>query len=50
MQVKTILNSIEKYKSFVYGEARLCKGKKGQELEIPIQARQNSKVLAQAKR
>lgn len=45
MQVKTILNSIEKHKSFVYGEARWCEGKKAQELEIPIQARQNSKAV-----
>ena len=45
MQVKTILNSIEKHKSFVYGEARWRESKKGKELDIPVQSRQNSKAV-----
>ena len=45
MQVKTILNSIEKYKSFVYLDARWSRGKKGKEIEIPIVARRNSKAI-----
>jgi transposase len=45
MQVKTILNSIEKYKSFVYQDAKWSPGKKGKEIEIPIQYRANSKPI-----
>ncbi len=45
MQVKTILNSIEKHKSFVYGEARWGGNKKGNWLEIPVVPRQNSKGI-----
>ena len=45
MQLKTILNSIEKYKSFVYQDAKWSPGKKGKEIEIPIQYRANSKPI-----
>ena len=45
MQLKTILNSIEKYKSFVYLDAQWSRGKKGKEIEIPIVARANSKPI-----
>ena len=45
MQLKTILNSIEKYKSFVYLDARWSQDKQGKEIEIPIQYRRNSKPL-----
>ena len=45
MQVKTILNSIEKHKSFVYGEVRLCGRKKGKWLEIAVAPRRNSKGI-----
>jgi transposase len=45
MQLKTILNSIEKYKSFNYLDAKWSPGKKGKEIEIPIIARRNSKPI-----
>ncbi len=45
MQLKTILNSIGKYKSFVYLDAKWSPGKKGKEMEIPIVARRNSKPI-----
>ncbi|MDZ4849265.1 MAG: hypothetical protein SGI77_08220 [Pirellulaceae bacterium] len=45
MQLKTILNSIEKYKSFVYPDAKWSPGKSGKEIEIPIQYRANSKPI-----
>jgi transposase len=45
MQLKTILNSIEKHKSFVYGEARWSASKTRKEIEIPIKPRRNSKPV-----
>jgi transposase len=45
MQVKTILNSIEKYKGFVYGEVRWGKSKRSKWLEVPIASRRNSKAI-----
>ena len=39
MQLKTILNRVQKHKSFVYGEARLIEAKEGPMLEVPIRAR-----------
>ena len=44
MQVKTILNSIEKYKGFVYTDVRWGKGKAQKELEILVSPRKNSKA------
>ena len=43
MQLKTILNAVEKYKSFVYSDIRWSKGKKGAEMEIVVMPRRNSK-------
>jgi transposase len=45
MQLKTILNSIEKHKSFVYGEARWSASKTLKEIEIPVKPRRNSKPI-----
>lgn len=45
MQLKTILNSVEKYKSFVYSDARWSKGKTGCEIEFEVQPRKNSKAI-----
>jgi transposase len=45
MQLKTILNSIEKHKSFIYGEARWSASKTQKEIEIPIKPRRNSKPI-----
>ena len=39
MQLKTILNAIEKYKSFVYSEARWSKSQNGREIEFEVQPR-----------
>ncbi len=45
MQLKTILNSIEKYKSFVYSEARWSSGLKGKEIEFELTPRRNSQAV-----
>ena len=42
MQLKTILNSLERYKSFVYQEARWADPKTKTAIEIPIEPRANS--------
>jgi len=42
MQVKTILNRIEKYQSFVYGKITLIENDKQLEMKIPIRPRRNS--------
>jgi transposase len=43
MQLKTILNLVQKQKSFVYGRIRLLKEKGGLALEIGIKARKGSR-------
>ena len=45
MQVKTILNSIFKHKSFVYKEARWSAKSAKREIEIPLFPRSNSKPI-----
>jgi len=46
MQLQTILNAIEKHKSFVYSDVRWSKVKKGvSELEVTVQPRKNSKPI-----
>ena len=45
MQLKTILNAVEKHKSFVYGEARWSKNKKAREIEFDVQPRKNSRPI-----
>ena len=45
MQLKTVLNSIEKHKSFVYGEARWSKDATSVAIEFDVQARRNSKPV-----
>jgi len=42
MQLKTILNSIEKQKGFVYSSIRWSDSKSVKEIEIEIQPRANS--------
>ena len=42
MQLKTILNSVERHKSFVYQEARWADAKTKNQIEIPIEPRANS--------
>ncbi len=45
MQIKTILNHVQKFKSFVYGEVRLLKTSGQPILEVDVHERSNSKVL-----
>ena len=45
MQVKTILNRVEKYKSFVYGEVKLLDDEGGLRLEVQLEARANGRPL-----
>ena len=45
MQIKTILNNVQKFKSFVYGEVRLLKTSGQPILEVDVHERSNSKVL-----
>ena len=46
MQLQTILNRVEKFKSFVYGEARWTKDQRGEPaLEVEIQPRKNSRAI-----
>ena len=42
MQLKTILNAVEKHKSFVYGDARWSGSKTALEIEFDVKARKNS--------
>ena len=43
MQVKTILNRIEKHRSFVYGSVRWVEGRR-LELEVEVRARANARA------
>ncbi len=45
MQLKTILNRVEKYKSFVYGKARWVDGTTIPEIEIEVQPRKNGRPI-----
>jgi transposase len=45
MQIKTILNRIQKFKSFVYGTVRLVEGSTIPTLEVEIQSRSNSRPV-----
>jgi len=45
MQLKTILNRVERNKSFVYGEARWAKDVTDPTLEVPIEARANGRPV-----
>ena len=45
MQLKTILNHVERHKSFVYQEARWANVKTKTEIEIPIEPRSNSRPI-----
>jgi len=45
MQLKTILNSLERHKSFVYQEARWADPQTKTAIEIPIQPRANSRAI-----
>jgi hypothetical protein len=43
MQVKTILNRVQKFKSFVYGAVRCVEGASVPTLEVEMQPRLNSR-------
>ncbi len=45
MQLKTILNRVQKYKSFIYTSIKLVEQTKEPELEIELQARKNSQPI-----
>jgi transposase len=45
VQLKTILNHVERHKSFVYQEARWTNPKTKTEIEIPIEPRANSRPI-----
>jgi transposase len=45
MQLKTILNYVERHKSFVYQEARWADPKTKSAIEIPIEPRANSRAI-----
>jgi transposase len=45
MRIQTILNRVEKFKSFVYGDARLKKQADGLSLVIQVKPRKNSRVF-----
>jgi len=45
VQLKTILNSLERHKSFVYQEARWVDAQIKTKIEIPIEPRANSRPI-----
>ncbi len=45
MQLKTILNRTQKFKSFVYGDAKLVESAKKPTVEIPIRPRKGSRPI-----
>ena len=45
MQLKTILNRVEKHRSFVYGDASFVEGEGRLTLEVPVKARANSRAI-----
>nr|VFK18397.1 MAG: hypothetical protein BECKLFY1418C_GA0070996_10435 [Candidatus Kentron sp. LFY] len=45
MQIKTILNRVQKFKSFVYGKARWIEDAKEPTIEVEIQPRKNSRPI-----
>jgi len=45
MQLKTILNAVEKHKGFVYSDARWSRNRKLREIEFEVQPRKNSKPI-----
>ena len=45
MQLKTILNRVEHFKSFVYGKARWLEDAERPTLEIEIEARKNGRPI-----
>ena len=45
MQLKTILNRVEPFKSFVYGKARWVEGTGRPTLEVEVHARKNGRAI-----
>jgi transposase len=45
MQLKTILNRVEPFKSFVYGKARLVEGAGRPTIEVEVHARKNGRAI-----
>ena len=42
---KTVLNTVEKHKSFIYSDAKRSKRMPGREIEFDVQPRKNSKPI-----
>ena len=45
MQLKTILNRVEKHRSFVYGKAEFVEAERGPTIEIEIRPRANGRAV-----
>ena len=45
MQLKTILNQVQKFKSFVYGSVRCANDAKEPAIEVELHARANSRGI-----
>ena len=45
MQLKTILNRVESFKSFVYGKARWVEGEARPTIEVELHARKNGRAI-----
>jgi transposase len=45
VQLKTILNRVEKHRSFVYGEARFAETERGPAVEVELRPRANSRAI-----
>ena len=45
MQLKTILNRVEPFKSFVYGKVRWVKKTERPTIEVEVHARQNGRPI-----
>ncbi len=45
MQLKSILNRVEYFKSFVYGQAKLVEDSDGLRIEVPIKPRKNGRPI-----
>jgi transposase len=45
VELKTILNRVEKHRSFVYGDASFLEGEDELTLEVPVRARANSRAI-----
>ena len=45
MQIKTILNRVQKFNSFVYGKVRWAKGEQEAAIDVELRPRKNSRPI-----